>query len=64
MEEALSAVSTVGFPIVVALYVLIRQEGVMKELKKSVDLLTIVVANSSGLSLDKIKKDYGKNGQS
>lgn len=62
MEEALSAVSTVGFPIVVALYVLIRQEGVMKELKKSVDLLTIVVANSSGLSLDKIKKDYGKNG--
>jgi hypothetical protein len=64
MEEAPSAVSTVGFPIVVALYVLIRQEGVMKELKKSVDLLTIVVANSSGLSLDKIKKDYGKNGQS
>lgn len=62
MEEALSAVSTVGFPIVVALYVLIRQEGVMKELKKSVDLLTIVVANSSGLSLEKIKKDYGKNG--
>lgn len=62
MEEALSAVSTVGFPIVVALYVLIRQEGVMKELKKSVDLLTIVVANISGLSLDKIKKDYGKNG--
>ena len=62
MEEALSAVSTVGFPIVVALYVLIRQEGVMRELKKSVDLLTIVVANSSGLSLDKIKKDYGKNG--
>lgn len=63
MEEALSAVSTVGFPIVVALYVLIRQEGVMKELKKSVDLLTIVVANISGLSLDKIKKDYGKNCQ-
>jgi len=63
VEEALSAVSTVGFPIVVALYVLIRQEGVMKELKKSVDLLTIVVANISGLSLDKIKKDYGKNGQ-
>ena len=62
MEEALSAVSTVGFPIVVALYVLIRQEGVMRELKKSVDLLTIVVANSSGLSLDTIKKDYGKNG--
>lgn len=62
MEELAKFVSTVGFPIVVALYVLVRQEGVMKELKKSVDLLTIVVANISGLSLDKIKKDYGKNG--
>jgi len=62
MEEAISAVSTVGFPIVVALYVLVRQEGVIKELKKSVDLLTIVVAQSSGLDVAKIKKDYGKNG--
>lgn len=62
MEELAKFVSTVGFPIVVALYVLVRQEGVMKELKKSVDLLTIVVANISGLSLDKIKKDYGKSG--
>lgn len=63
MEEAISAVSTVGFPIVVALYVLVRQEGVIKELKKSVDLLTIVIAQSSGLDVAKIKKDYGKNGQ-
>jgi hypothetical protein len=62
MESALSAISTVGFPIFIAVYVLFRQEGVIKELRKSVDLLTIVVANSSGLSLDKIKKDYGKNG--
>lgn len=63
MEEVISAASTVGFPIVVAFYVLVRQEGVMKELKKSVDLLTIVVAQSSGLKLEEIKKDYGKNGQ-
>lgn len=63
MDEALQAISTVGFPIFVAVVMIFRQESVIKELKKSVDLLTIVVASSSGLKLDEIKRNYGKNGK-
>lgn len=63
MDEALQAISTVGFPIFIAVVFVFRQEKVIKELKKSVDLLTIVVASFGGIDLEKVKRDFGKNGQ-
>ena len=48
MEEVLKAVSTVGFPIAVAVFVLLRIEPKITALTKSVDrLVPIVEADST-----------------
>jgi len=47
-----------GFAAVVAMYVLMRLEPTIKELDKTVRLLTIVVAKSSGLDVHEIERQY------
>ena len=47
MEEMLKLAANYGFPMVVSLYVLVRLEPVIKELQKSIMLLTMVVARQS-----------------
>lgn len=46
MEELLKLAANYGFPMVVAFYLLVRLEPIIKELQKSVTILTVVVAIS------------------
>ena len=43
MEELLVQISNIGFPIVLSMYLLIRIEGKMEELTKSIGKLTDVL---------------------
>lgn len=43
MEELLVQIGNVGFPIVVSMYLLVRLEGKMEELTKSITKLTDVL---------------------
>lgn len=51
-----------GFSAVVAMYVLVRIEPALKELTKTVSLLSVIVARSSGLDYDAIRRDF-QNGR-
>lgn len=55
MEEILKLAANYGFPMVVAGYLLVRLESVIKELQKSINSLTIVVARQSGMNIEEIK---------
>lgn len=56
MEEIFKLASNYGFPMVVAGYLLVRLEPVIKELQKSITSLTIVVARQSGMDMDEINE--------
>ncbi len=56
MEEIFKLAANYGFPMVVAGYLLIKIEPVMKDLQKSINSLTIVVARQSGLDAEEIRK--------
>ncbi|HPZ44441.1 MAG TPA: YvrJ family protein [Bacillota bacterium] len=56
MEELFRLAANYGFPMVVAGYLLIKIEPVMKDLQKSINSLTIVVARQSGLDAEEISK--------
>ena len=43
MEELIAQISNVGFPIVVSMYLLVRIEGKMSDLTRSIDKLTDVL---------------------
>ncbi|CCU80878.1 hypothetical protein HSACCH_02388 [Halanaerobium saccharolyticum subsp. saccharolyticum DSM 6643] len=42
MKEIFNLISTYGFPMVLSIYLLVRFEPMLKELKKSVDTLIII----------------------
>ena len=42
MKELFNLISTYGFPMVLSIYLLVRFEPMLKELKKSVDTLIII----------------------
>ena len=54
MEELLKLASSYGFPMVVAIYLLIRIEPLIKSLTRSIDTLTMMIALQSGIKV----KDY------
>ncbi|TEB05652.1 YvrJ protein family protein [Pelotomaculum schinkii] len=56
MEEIFKLAANYGFPMVVAGYLLIKIEPVIKDLQKSINSLTIVVARQSGLDAEEIGK--------
>jgi uncharacterized protein YcbK (DUF882 family) len=56
VEELFRLAANYGFPMVVAGYLLIKIEPVMKDLQKSINSLTIVVARQSGLDAEEISK--------
>ena len=56
MEEMVQLAANYGFPMVVAGYLLVRLEPVIKELQKSIVSLTIVVARQSGMEFEEISK--------
>ena len=45
-------ISNVGFPVFVAVYLLVRLEPTMRDLQKTVTVLTIVVAKSNGVDYE------------
>lgn len=56
MEEIFKLAANYGFPMVVAGYLLTKIEPVMKDLQKSINSLTIVVARQSGMETEEISK--------
>ena len=56
MEETLKLAANYGFPMVVSLYVLVRLEPVIKDLQKSIMLLTMVVARQSDIDINQMQK--------
>lgn len=56
MEEMLYAFGNYGFPMVVAGYLLVRMEPLIRELQKSVALLTVVVARQGGVDVDEARR--------
>ncbi|MCG8514574.1 MAG: YvrJ family protein [Halanaerobiales bacterium] len=53
-------ISSYGFPSAIAIYLLIRIEPAIKELTKTVTLLSVVVAKTNGIDYEKVKRDYQK----
>lgn len=63
MEELLALASGYGFPMVIAIYLLVRIEPLIKSLKESVDTLTLIVAMQNGMkfeSFSDLKKKVDK----
>ncbi|MFW6015487.1 MAG: YvrJ family protein, partial [bacterium] len=49
MEDMLKLASSYGFPMVVAIYLLVRIEPLIRSLTRSVDTLTMMIALQSGV---------------
>ncbi|MDW7673797.1 MAG: YvrJ family protein [Bacillota bacterium] len=58
----LKLVGNYGFPMVIALYVLIRLEPAIKGLQKTITILTIVVAKSNNVDYEEARKFVGSGG--
>ena len=56
MDELVKLAANYGFPMVVAGYLLVRLEPVIKELQKSISLLTIVVARQGEVDYEDAKR--------
>ena len=61
MEQAVNFISSVGFPVFVAVYLLIRLEPTIRELQKTITVLTVVVAKSNNVDYEEARKIAGKN---
>lgn len=66
MEEIIGAVAhfigQVGFPVFVAVYVLMRLEPTINKLNDTVRILTIITAKQSGVDYDGVLREYDLNG--
>ena len=66
MEELIEAITQfigqVGFPIFVAVYVLMRLEPTINKLNDTVSILTIITAKQSGIDYEQVIRDYRVNG--
>ena len=66
MEEMIEAIAQfigqVGFPIFVAVYVLMRLEPTINRLNDTVKVLTIIIAKQSGIDYDGVLREYNLNG--
>jgi len=56
MEELMQLVSNYGFPMVVAGYLLVRLEPLIRDLEKSITLLTMVVAKQSSIDVEQVQQ--------
>ncbi|MBO8128350.1 MAG: YvrJ family protein [Peptococcaceae bacterium] len=56
MEELLRLAANFGFPMVIAFYLLVRLEPVIRELQKSIALLTVVVARQGGVDVHEARQ--------
>ncbi|SFG07151.1 YvrJ protein family protein [Desulfotomaculum arcticum] len=56
MEELMKLIANYGFPMVVAGFLLVRLEPLIKELQKSITLLTLVVARQSEVDVEQMRR--------
>ncbi len=63
IEGITSLISNLGFPIFVAVYVLLRMEPSVKSLEKTVNVLTYVLAKQTGVDIEEAKRMCGKKGE-
>lgn len=54
MEELFKLASNYGFPMVVAGYLLLRLEPTIRDLQRSINLLSLIIAKQSGIELDEL----------
>lgn len=54
MEELFKLASNYGFPMVVAGYLLLRLEPTIRDLQKSINLLSLIIAKQSGVELEEV----------
>lgn len=52
-------VSNIGFPIFVAVYVLVRMEPTINRLGDNVRLMTILLARQQGVTVEDIEREFG-----
>ena len=62
VEMLAQFIGQVGFPIFVAVYVLMRLEPTINRLNDTVKALTIVTAKQSGIDYDGVLREYDLNG--
>ena len=58
MEEVLQGISTVGFPIFIAVYVLMRLEPTIDKLNSTIARQTVLIAKLSGMDYNEAMKEY------
>jgi len=56
MEEIMQLAANYGFPMVVAGYLLVRLEPLIRDLEKSITLLTMVVAKQSNIDVEQVQQ--------
>ncbi|MBS4024703.1 MAG: YvrJ family protein [Clostridia bacterium] len=56
MEEFIILAGNYGFPMLVAGYLLIRIEPVIKDLQKSITMLTLVIARQSDIDVNQMQQ--------
>ena len=62
VEMLAQFIGQVGFPIFVAVYVLMRLEPTINRLNDTVKVLTIITAKQSGIDYDGVLREYELNG--
>jgi hypothetical protein len=58
MEAWTQAISTVGFPIFIAVYVLMRLEPTINKLNSTISQQTVLIAKLSGMDYNEVMKDF------
>lgn len=58
MEVALQGISTVGFPIFIAVYVLVRLEPTINKLNSTIAQQTVLIAKLSGIDYNEAMKEF------
>ncbi len=58
MEAVLQGISTVGFPIFIAVYVLMRLEPTINKLNSTIAQQTILIAKLSGIDYNKVMNEF------
>ena len=59
MDTAVQFINSVGFPIFVALYLLLRLEPTMRELQKTIAVLAIIIAKCNDIEYEKVRSMVG-----
>lgn len=54
MEDFFKFASNYGFPMVVAGYLLLRLEPTIRDLQKSINLLSLIIAKQSNIDLEEV----------